>query len=493
MKISKNSKKPNYLRYALDDSMVGKGLPGSSWGRAGSAHECGDMIEMYLDIKNDRATRVRYLASGCPGAMASAAAAAELAEGRTLDELALLTEQNVYDLLEDLPDSKRGCSNLGALAIKNAVENYVSGPGLEAQPPEDNRIAIAMSGGVDSSVTAGLLLRTGFDVIGVSMHLYDTEATKSCCSAKDLADAAAVADKLRIPHYTVDFRQLFRQKVIEPFCREYLAGRTPNPCVDCNRFVKLTALMQLVNDLGASRLATGHYVQVSHDAVAGRWLVSKSVDENKDQSYMFWCASQESLSHLETPLGHFDKTQVRELAKQYALPVAEKSESQDICFVPENDYRCFLAEQDCYSPTPGPIVDTSGSVMGQHSGLFNYTIGQRKGLGMSAPSRLYVAAMDVDSNTLVLGSREDAAVRRLIVDQVNWVAWARLLDTRNVEAVHRYHARPIAADVSPLGENTVMVEYAEPIVGVAPGQSIVFYEGNVVLGGGVCQSVVKSP
>ena len=493
MEHAKNSDLPIYVRFALDDSRAGEGSPGDAVGRAGGVQECGDVIEMRLDISDGRIQRARYLASGCPGALASAAAAAQLAEGSTLDELARLTEQNVYDLLEDLPDNKRACSNLGALAVKHAVENHVSGGGLASLTIEDNRVAVAMSGGVDSSVAAARLVRDGFDVIGISMRLYDTEATKSCCSAKDLADAAAVADKLQIPHYTVDFRELFKQKVIEPFCREYLAGRTPNPCVDCNRFVKLTALTHLANKLSAAGLATGHYVQIGRDDITGRWLVSKSVDEKKDQSYMFWCASQESLSQMKTPLGNFNKTQVRELAKEFALPVAEKNESQDICFVPDNNYRGFLAKQDFYSPTPGPMVDTSGNLMGQHSGLSNYTVGQRKGLGISGPSRIYVASIDVDSNTLVLGSREDTAARRLIVDQVNWVAWPDLLDTRSVEAVHRYHARPLTAHISPLGENRVMVEYPQPVSGVAPGQSVVFYEGNIVVGGGICESVIKSP
>lgn len=493
MKDDMDSKTPRYIRYALDGSMVGKGGPNSSRGRAGSASECGDVIEVYLDITNARAERVRYLASGCPGALASAAAAAELAEGRTLDELARLTEQDVYELLEDLPDNKRACSNLGAMAVKNAIETYVSGPALASSAIDHNRVAVAMSGGVDSSVVAALLLRDGYDVIGTSMRLYDTEAVKSCCSAKDLADAAAVAARLKVPHFTVDLRELFRQIVIEPFCREYLAGRTPNPCVDCNRYLKFTALMRLANKLGAARLATGHYARISRDDVAGRWLVKRSVDESKDQSYMFWCASQKSLSRMNTPLGDFNKTQVRELARQYALPVAAKSESQDICFVPGNDYRDFLAKQDCYSPKPGPIVNTSGDIIGQHSGISNYTIGQRKGLGISGHSRMYVTSMDADSNTLVLGSSDDTAARRLIIEQVNWVAWAGLRDTKAIQVVHRYHAKPLSANVSPLEENKVMVEYAEPATGVAPGQSVVFYEGDVVLGGGICESVIRLP
>lgn len=337
-----------------------------------------------------------------------------------------------------------------------------------------------MSGGVDSSLTAALLIRRGFEVVGVTMWLEDDEfSERSCCSQREVEDARAVAAQLGIVHYVADFREEFRAAVEDYFVGEYLRGRTPNPCVHCNKEIKFGRLMDFAADTGADFFATGHYARVEFEG--GRWRLKRAADVRKDQSYVLYNLTPEKLSRIIFPLGGMTKADTRALAEELDLPVARKPDSQEICFVPNDDYKGFLENRagDAAALQAGEIVDTSGKVLGRHAGVANYTIGQRKGLGIAAERPLYVARLDVENRRVIVGGAEDIFASALTAEAVHWIYEpefpARLM------AKIRYGNRFAACTVRADGR----VEFDEPQRAITAGQSVVFYDGDEVLGGGI--------
>lgn len=357
------------------------------------------------------------------------------------------------------------------------------------------KVVVAMSGGVDSSVAAALLKKEGYQVIGVSMQIWPSKGKEGrfggCCSVDALEDAKRVAHKLDIPHYVVDFRDIFDQKVIADFCREYSEGRTPNPCIRCNQYIKFGVLLDRAKELGADFIATGHYARLEKDESSGRYLLKKGIDKHKDQSYVLYSLTQEQLSHILFPVGNLTKQRVREIAKGLDLHVAAKRESQEICFIPDDDYPGFIKEYIPQMAMPGKILNEQGIVLGEHSGISFYTIGQRKGLGISAEEPLYVIAIEPERNVIVVGSKERVYGDELVASRLNWIAMAELKEPTRLKARIRYLHSEAEAEVAPIDEDRVRVKFNEPQMAITPGQAVVFYDGDTVIGGGTIERSLK--
>ena len=352
------------------------------------------------------------------------------------------------------------------------------------------RACVAMSGGVDSSVAAVLLLQQGYELSGVNLRMFHNEdlgqsRERTCCSLADAEDAALVARRLGFPFYVFDFSQVFRDTVIRNFVQEYQAGRTPNPCAECNRSVKFGALLQRARTLGCDYLATGHYARVEQDPASGRYLLKRAADRSKDQTYFLYMLTQEQLAHTLFPLGGLRKTEVRQIAEAHDLVNARKHDSQDICFVPDGKYADFI-ERTVGSPAPaGPFLDREGRVLGQHKGLIRYTLGQHKGLGLSTEEPLYVLEKDAAANTIRLGPDSALWTRQLTAEQVNLISLPELTAPLRVTAKTRYSQRESAAVLEPLPGGQVRLTFDEPQRAITPGQAVVFYDGDVVVGGGI--------
>lgn len=351
-----------------------------------------------------------------------------------------------------------------------------------------------MSGGVDSSTAAAVLCQGGFEVIGMTMKVWDDsspgdEVTRRCCSFSDIGDARRVCAGLRIPHYVSNAKGAFRKYVVDPFCEEYLSGRTPNPCVVCNTEIKFRLMLRRARALGADHIATGHYSRVRRDQETGRYLLLKGRDFRKDQSYFLYGLTQSQLSHALFPLGDLTKSKVREIAAGLGLRIADKPESQEVCFVRETDYRALLRRIAPDRLRPGPIVDVNGNILGAHEGIADYTIGQRRGLGIAHPRPLYVVGFDVGRNAVIVGTSERVWEKEMTVEDVNWIAVNRLSAPMRAKTRIRYKHEASDAELSPLENGSVLVRFDRPQRAITPGQSAVFYDGDVVVGGGIIGSV----
>ncbi len=351
----------------------------------------------------------------------------------------------------------------------------------------EGRVVIAMSGGVDSSVAAAMLHDDGYDAVGISMRLYATPQenySKSCCSPDDLFDARMVADTLGIPFYVANYQDAFRERVIDYFVEEYRHGRTPNPCVACNNHLKFDILLKRSLALGSSYLATGHFARIDRSGDVPKLL--KGADPNKDQSYFLFGLPREALGRIMFPLGHMTKDEVRERARKMDLETAEKPESQEICFVAGGDYKDFVKKKlDEEGTTPGVIKHVDGTVLGEHDGIHGFTVGQRKGLGISHHEPLYVQAIRPGDGTVVVGPKSGLFARGLVAERCNWLSFERPNGPLQCQAKIRYRSEPVPALVT-VGADaaTAFVEFEEPQRAVTPGQAVVFYNGDEVLGGG---------
>jgi len=351
------------------------------------------------------------------------------------------------------------------------------------------RVAVAMSGGVDSSVAAALLVEQGYDVIGLMMRLWSEPGSGNqapqnrCCTPEQMADARRVAEKLEIPFYVLDVQDYFYKKVVQYFILGHDRGETPNPCIECNRVIRFDYLFNQALSLGADYLATGHYAQIRQDSDGYHLL--ESVDKNKDQSYVLHVLGQYELARVLFPVGEFEKDHVRELAMHFEIPVALKSESMDLCFLKDGDYRRFLRENSQVSENPGPIVSTDGTILGNHSGLSNYTIGQRKGLQITAEHPLHVLRKDRNQNALVVAPRADLNMDCLLCSEVNWIMNQVPRMPFSAQVKIRYRAKAAPAIVTPLGSDKASVSFEDPVFGITAGQGAVIYIDEECVGGGI--------
>jgi tRNA-uridine 2-sulfurtransferase len=469
-------------QYASDDSRRAPAPEAAFTGAAGGA-PCGDLIRLSLLLEDGRIAGVTFDAEGCAAAAAAAAAAAEAADGERVLDAARIGADDVALALGGLSPQGRHAADLAADALHRALSAAASSGEQLADPPADGeRVLVAMSGGVDSAVAALLERERGADVVAVTLKLWadqHNDGTKSCCSPEAVLGARSLAHGMGIPHVTLDLEELFRARVVGDFIRGYAAGQTPNPCVICNGDVRIDAMLELADRVGAQNLATGHYARVVDDGEGP--LLAAASDEAKDQTYMLSGVRPRTLARLRFPLADLTKPRVRELASAADLPVASKSESQDLCFLAGEGKRTFLARHGGLEDRPGDVVDGSGHAVGRHRGFHNFTVGQRRGIGIGGgEDPLYVLRTDERSNRVVVGGRDELARRRVRVRD----ALLRRSGDRVDRVKLRYRARPIDCEVAaPAGSHAELwLELAEPAYGVAPGQTACLMDGEMVVG-----------
>jgi tRNA-uridine 2-sulfurtransferase len=446
--------------------------PDAHDGAAGGA-VCGDLIRISVRVRGDRVDAASFDASGCGAVIAAGSAVVTLVEGSLLLDAARIGSREIAAELGGLSPGKLHAADLAADALHRALGLAAADAALA---PDPRRTLVAMSGGVDSAVAALLVGRAGREAVAVTLELWAdpaNDAEASCCSAHAVRVARSLAHRMGMPHLTLDLREPFRAGVVDPFLAGYAGGETPNPCVGCNGHVRLDAMIELADRLGAADLATGHYARVSDG------LLRTAADPAKDQTYMLSALSQTSLARLRFPLGELTKPEVRALAAEAELPVASKADSMDLCFLAGTGKAAFLAKHAGIEDREGEIVDTSGEVLGRHAGFHHFTVGQRRGLGVQAVEPLYVLRTEARANRVVVGSRAELATDRVRI------RGARLhRPDHEVDAVRlRYHSRAVACSVARV-DGGVVLELREPFHGAAPGQAAQLLRGDVVVGWG---------
>jgi tRNA-uridine 2-sulfurtransferase len=460
------------------------------WAHAGAAGgaACGDLIRIAVRVDGDRIAEAGFAASGCSAARAAGSAVVELVEGEAFTSAARISSDDISEELGGLSTVARHAAELAADALHRAL-GAAARDGAARLGPDPNRTLVAMSGGVDSAVAARLALDAGHDVLAVTLELWahpDHDGEKSCCSPQAVTGARALAHRMGIPHVTLDLRDAFKQEVVDDFIEEHAAGRTPNPCVRCNGLVRFDRMLELADELGAARLATGHYARIERDAHGP--LLRAAKDHRKDQTYMLARLDARDLDRLWFPLGEYEKPQVRELARQADLPVAEKPESQDLCFLAGLDGRRLLKPSE-----PGEIVDISGRVLGRHDGQQGFTVGQRRGLRLAAPTPLYVLHKDAGSGRVTVGPREALATTRVTVSPANLLRPGGSVDRVKL----RYRSTPVACRVQgqpPVGPHEQLVlELDAPVDGAAPGQTACLMCDESVVGWGTISEPDEPP
>jgi tRNA-uridine 2-sulfurtransferase len=474
-----------FEHYLSDESRRGAPAEDAFSGAAGGA-ACGDLSRISFAVEDERIALVSFDAEGCGAAKAATAAVAELVDGAPALEAAAIDVDTVDAAIGGLTPAKRHAAVLAADALHRALAGAAASPQRLAPPPAaaTERVAVAMSGGVDSAVAALLERERGAEVVGVTVKLWadpETDGAKACCSPEAVLGARALAHSLGIPHFTLDLEEEFRRRVVGRFIDGYAAGSTPNPCVLCNGEVRIAAMVDLADRLGADRLVTGHYARIVEDPDGP--LLAAAADEAKDQSYMLAALPPGLLGRLCFPLTELTKPEVREIAARHGLPVARKAESQDLCFLAGQGKRGFLRRHGGLGDSDGAVLDRAGRTVGRHRGHHNFTVGQRRGIGVSAPEPLYVVATDAAANTVTVGSRAELETRRVHVRDATLHR-----DGARVDAVRlRYHSRALPASVggaAPGRHDALEVELGEDFAGASPGQTAVLLEGETIVGHG---------
>lgn len=473
-------------------------MDGAFTGAAGGA-ACGDLSRVSFTVKEERIAGVSFDTEGCGATKAATAAVAEMVDGAPVLEAAAIDIDTVDEAIGGLTPAKRHAAQLATDALHRGLASAAASScslarapapagqqggvaGSNAMPGE--RVAVAMSGGVDSAVAALLERERGADVVGVTVKLWadpDTDGAKACCSPEAVLGARGLAHSLGIPHFTLDLEEEFRRRVVGRFIDGYTAGSTPNPCVLCNGEVRIAAMVDLAERLGAERLITGHYARIVEDGDGP--LLAAAADEAKDQSYMLAALPPELLGRLSFPLTELTKPEVREIAARHELTVAKKPESQDLCFLAGQGKRKFLRRHGGLADNDGAVLDGSGRAVGRHRGHHNFTVGQRRGIGVSAPEPLYVLATDAAANTVTVGTRAELETRRVHVRDATLHR-----DGARVDAVRlRYHSRALPASIGAAGpgrHDALEIELGEEFLGASPGQTAVLLEGETIVGHG---------
>ena len=504
-----------FEHYLSDKSRRGPAVDGAFTGAAGGA-ACGDLSRISFLVDEERIASISFDSEGCGATRAATAAVAEMVDGAPVLAAAAIDIDAIDAAIGGLTPAKRHAAQLAADALHRGLASAAasserlavfgpagtvppaaaadrptspgvpasSSPGSAPAIPAKERVAVAMSGGVDSAVAALLERERGADVVAVTVKLWadpDTDGAKACCSPEAVLGARGLAHSLGIPHFTLDLEEEFRRRVVGRFIEGYAAGSTPNPCVLCNGEVRIAAMVDLAERLGASRLVTGHYARIVEDADGP--LLASAADAAKDQSYMLAALPPQLLGRLDFPLTELTKPEVREIAERHGLPVAHKAESQDLCFLAGQGKRGFLRRHGGLADNDGAVLDSSGRAVGRHRGHHNFTVGQRRGIGVSAPEPLYVTATDAVANTVTVGSREELETRSIHIRNATLHR-----DGGRVDAVRlRYHSRALPASIGAAGagrHEALDVALGEDFLGASPGQTAVLLEGETIVGHG---------
>jgi len=451
-------------------------------------------IKLTAKITGNIIRDIKFKAEGCNHTKAAAGCLAALVKNKDILDSTLLTGKDIEHRLGKFPPGKKHVLDTAINALNNLITDYFSGPlSSNIYKENKNKVVVAMSGGIDSSMAAKILKDRGHQLIGVTLKLlpddfYRKKHRNNLIREKDFKTARMVALKLNIPHIVLDLTLPFKDKIIEPFYANYIKGLTPNPCVECNKYIKFGILLEKVKNFGAAFLATGHYCRIEKSKDSGLYELKKGADENKDQSYMLWRLGQKQISKIKTPLGESSKINIKKETRKIFPFLEEKNESQDICFIPENNYHSFIKSR-LINIKEGLILDTGGNIIGTHKGYFFYTIGQRKGLGISRTEPLYVKEILPDKNIIVAGDEKDIMQKTFSVTKSNFIAGNPPGNIFRATVKIRYKSNEYPAEIKITGKNTAAIIFDESQKAITPGQSAVFYHGDILLGGGVITKI----